>query len=258
MRRLLIILVGLVGVLAVGCGGGNGDGNGGDGNGGAGNGGAGTPVGNLECQMPADIESYRFTMTMTMEQAEGLDEAAEGGLLAGLTDMRVEGTFVAPDRGELLMEYGGTELRGITIGDDEWVKLGESDWQEATEATGRVTFAGDVCEDFAVPDVGGLEGSEERVNDVDTYHYHLDELETSDVAQFFSGGRVGETDEEDLGAELQEGTLDLWLAVEGNWPVRVEGEFRLQDEEGAEATVSLSIDVKDVNDPDIKVEPPIG
>jgi hypothetical protein len=249
MRRLLIILVGLVVVLAVGCGGGDG---------GDGNGGAGTPVGEVACQMPDDIESYRYSMLVMMEAPEGSDEAAGSELLGGLTEMRVEGAFVVPDRGELLMEYGGTELRGITIGDDAWVKLGDTDWQEATEQTGRVSFAGDVCEGFAMPDIGGVEASEERVNDLDTYHYHLVDLETSDVTQFLAGGRVGETGVEELGAVLQEGTLDVWLAVDGNWPVRIEGQFTLEDEEGVETEVSLSIDVKDVNDPDIKIEPPIG
>jgi len=276
MRRLLIILVGLVAMLAVGCG--------------EGNGGVVLQDADLSCEVPDDIKSYRITMSVKMD-IEGLEEALEeaeqtaeagvegaedepfaelgealaplmGGLLTGLTDMRVEGAFVAPDRSEVWMKFGELELSSITIGDNEWIKVGAGEWQKSGEQVDGWTVTtegsdlGDLCEGFAFPELSGLEAREETVNGVATYHYHLDEPDISDLAQFFDEDLFEET--EDVEGVLQEGVLDLWLAKEGNWPVRMEGEFSFTDEEGTEISASFLMEVKDLNDPDIKIEPPTG
>jgi len=38
----------------------------------------------------------------------------------------------------------------------------------------------------------------------------------------------------------------------------MEGEFSFEDEEGTEISASFLMEVKDLNDPDIKIEPPTG
>jgi hypothetical protein len=283
MRLTLLIVIGLLGLLVVGCGGGDDEA--------GGKPTAASPVAELPCEVPADIESYRFTMRMKMD-IPGLDEALEelegsegfegfegtipaggpegegdgfeemgeafasllGVMLGGLTDMSVEGAFVAPDRAEARMTFGDLELTSITIGDREWTKVGDMDWEESTAEEGGMTFTSDLCEGFTLPEVTALDAREETKNGVDTLHYHLDESDITRLADYFGGDLEDMWDFEDAPEEV---SLDVWLAKDGNWPVRMEAEVSGEDEEGNDVSLSIFMEVRDLNDPDIKIEPPI-
>ena len=292
MRRLLIILVGLAAMVAVACGGGE-EATPSEAEATPTAAAAVSPittpagqVAELPCEVPDDIKSYRFTYGSKMdmpgpELEEALEEAREAIQVAqqeerdvfaewgegwgalvfwflALADMRMEGAFVAPDRVEVRVTFLGVlELTNITIGDKEWTKRGALDWEESTaEAEGLTWRRGlaDLCEGFAFPGVPGLEAREETVNGVATHHYHLDEADLRRLAELFPGDTEEMWDAEDL---LQEGTVDVWLAKEGNWPVRMEGEFTLEYGEIRDLTLSMFIEVKDLNDPSIKIEPPV-
>lgn len=285
MRLRLLALIALLGLLFAGCGGGDDEsaeqptpapsp--------------ATTPGGSLTdspCQVPGDVTSYRFAMGMKMD-VPGLEEALEeferpeealptseadiagdgfdefgealaplmGALLTGFTDMSVEGTFVAPDRSEARMKLGDFEVTTISIGDQEWTKLGDdTEWQETAGEGGDMSFSSDICEGFSIPELAGLEADEETMNGIASLHYHVDEAEITRLADLL-GEDMGEM--WDLEGMPEEVTYDLWVAEDGNWPVRMEAEVRGEDEEGNEMSLSFFMEIKDLNDPDIKIEPP--
>ena len=241
------------------------------------------------CTVPHDIKSYRFTMVTRMdvpqldneieearrqlEEAEraelqggeeapsaqlGLGEGLGAFMLAFLADMRMEAAFVAPDRGELRMEMGNLEFAGIGVGDKQWVRFGETDWRETSEETEELNLLGDLCLGFSFPDVTGYQASEEMRNGVATYHYQLDESDVPQLTDFFRGDTMGIGEAEDWPDHVADHVaVDLWLARDGNWPVRMQAEGRGKDDEGNETSLSLFMEFKDLNDPDIKIEPPI-
>ena len=107
---------------------------------------------------------------------------------------------------------------------------------------------------FDLPDLGGLEAGEETTNGVATLHYHLDETDITRLAEFF-----GEDVEEmwDFEGAPEEVTFDLWLARDGHWPVRMEAGASGKDDEGNDVSLSIFMEISDLNDPDIKIEPPV-
>lgn len=288
MRLPLLIVIGLLGLLLMGCAGGDDEPSGQSAAARSPVAAPGGSVADLPCEVPDDIKSYRFTMRMKMD-IPGLEEALEelggvegfegtiptgelggeedgfeemgevfvgllGAMLGGLTDISVEGAFVAPDRIEARMKLGDLELTSITIGDREWTRLGDMDWEESTAEEGGMTFTNDLCEGFNYPEVTALDAREETKNGVDTLHYHLDESDITRLDDYF-GGDLGDMWEfEDAPEEV---SLDVWLAKDGNWPVRMEVEASGEDEEGNEVSLSIFMEVKDLNDSDIKIEPPI-
>lgn len=290
MRLPLLIVIGLLGLLLVGCAGGDDEPSG---QSAAARSPVVTPggsVADLPCEVPDDIKSYRFTMRMKMD-IPGLEEALEeledfegfedfggtiptgelggeedgfeemgeafagllGAMLGGLTDMSVEGAFVAPDRTEATIDLGAFEVSSIAIGDREWTKVGDMDWEESTAEEGGMTFTNDLCEGFNYPEVTALDAREETKNGVDTLHYHLDESDITRLADYFGGDLDDMWEFEDAPEEV---SLDVWLAKDGNWPVRMEVEASGEDEEGNEVSLSIFMEVKDLNDSDIKIEPP--
>jgi hypothetical protein len=50
--------------------------------------------------------------------------------------------------------------------------------------------------------------------------------------------------------------MDLWLTEDGGYPVRVVIDARGTDAEGREMSVQLELNVTDLNDPGIEIEPP--
>lgn len=290
MSRPLLALVSLLGLLAVACAGGD------DGDDAPQPTAALSPVAMAEsppavlpCQVPEHIKSFRVSLGMktdmpglkelreefeeairARQEEQGADPFAEltetdgglGGLVTAvllLADVRVEGAFVAPDRTEVRARFlGELELTTITIGDREWTKRGALDWEESTAEPGGLTLTrglADLCEGFTIPEVTGLEPREETVNGVATLHYQLDAADFRHLAELFAGDVEGMWDVENL---PQEGAVDLWLAKEGNWPVQVEGDLTFEDEQVGHISLSLFMEIKDLNDPTIKIEPPPG
>lgn len=100
--------------------------------------------------------------------------------------------------------------------------------------------------------VEGMEPQKETVNGVKAVHYHIDEADLRLLAALLGDGEGVE----DM-PESAIGTMDVWLAEDGNWPVRVEGEVSYTDEQGRSISLEVFMEIKDINDPDIEIEPPI-
>lgn len=222
----------------------------------------------LSCDAVQNIASFRYTIRLKLE-IPGLPAppgAADQGLLGpteeplgalasivlGLfRDLKVEGAFVAPDRSRAILEVGGEEVEVRTIGDRSWVRFGDV-WQEETAPTEVVFLSPQtMCEEM-VPELRALLAnapwSPQTINGVPARHYHLDEADVPGLA-----GLLGAAEDAELPEEFR---VDFWLAERGGWPVRLQMEASGRDEQGPPVNLELFLELRDLNSPDIEIEPP--
>jgi len=219
----------------------------------------------IGCEFPSDIKSFRFEMTMkanlpstpdaeTPQSEEPLGDFL--GALSGLMgDMKMEGAVIVPDRSSMDMTIGGHEFGSfVQIGSQSWMKLaGLTDWQEQPASDEGFLFSPlDFCE-TAEEDLSSalsqLEGEKETVNGIEAVHYHLDKADLTLLEEF-----LGTT--EDMAGVPEEFSVDIWLAEDGDWPVRLNLEASGEDDEGQPLSFEISFEFKDFNDSSIKIEPP--
>ncbi len=206
------------------------------------------------------LDSYRYSMKMELEGLESLlaDEmsAIQGQDPTAMTEglkLEIEGAFVAPDQAESRMQISGVddELVLVVIGDQQWVQLGDM-------AIGPMETTGDVSElDFALmmweefsEGAGGLTCANEKketVNDVSTNYCGIDKATYEQLSSLFGGT-------EEMG-DIEEMSLEMWLAEDGGWPVRLRVHVAGTDETGQEFDAKLEMDVTDANE-DIEIKPP--
>jgi hypothetical protein len=206
------------------------------------------------------LDSYRYSMKMELEGLQSLlteQMAAIPGqdptAISDSLEMEIKGAFVAPDKAESRMRISGVddELVLVVIGDQQWVQLGDM-------AIGPMEAMGDVSElDFALmmweefsEEAGGLTCTSEKketVNDVPTNYCGIDKATFEQLSALFGGTEeMGDIDEMDL---------EMWLAEDGGWPVRLRVHVAGTDESGQEFDAKLEMDVTDVNK-DIEIKPP--
>jgi hypothetical protein len=208
----------------------------------------------------AGLNSYRYTMKMELEGLESSlaeEMAAIPGqdptAMADSLEMEISGAFVAPDKAESRMRISGVddELALTVIGNQQWVELGDM-------AIGPIEAMGDVSElDFALMmweefsgEAGGLSCASEKketVNDVPTNYCGIDKVTFEQLSSLFGGT-------EEMG-DIDEMNLEMWLAEDGGWPVRLRVHVAGTDETGQEFDAKLELDVTDVNEK-IEIKPP--
>jgi predicted small lipoprotein YifL len=208
-----------------------------------------------------NLNSYRYSMKMELEGLEsalaeqmaaipGQDPTA----MAEALEMEISGAFVAPDQAESHMSISGVddELVLVVIGNQQWVQLGDL-------AIGPMEAVGDVSElDFALlmweafeEEAGGLTCASEKketVNDVPANYCGIDKATYEQLSALFGGT------EEEMG-DIDELNLEMWLAEDGGWPVRLRVNMEGTDESGQEFKAKLDMDVTDANE-DIEIKPP--
>jgi len=228
--------------------------------------GAGGSAQEVGCEFPSDIKSFRFSMTMkaNLPSTPTATESAGGeplgdflGSLTGLMgDMKMEGAVISPDRSSMDLTVGGHEFGSfIQIGSQSWMKVaGLTDWTEepASEGSESIFSPMDFCE-TAEEDLSsalsGLEGENETVNGIETAHYHLDSADLTLLEDLLGGT-------EDLSQLPDEFNMDVWLAEDGDWPVRMSLSASGKNDNGEPLSFDISIEFKDFNDSGIKIEPP--
>jgi predicted small lipoprotein YifL len=222
---------------------------------------AATPTPAGAALAPGDLttlNSYRYTMKMELEGLESdLTEqmAALPGQdpMAESLKMEISGAFVAPDKAESRISISGVddEIALVVIGDQQWVEMGDM-------AIGPIQATGDVSElDFALmmwegfsEGAGGLtctSEKKEKVNDVPTNYCGIDQATFEQLSSLFGGT-------EEMG-DIEEMNLEMWLAEDGGWPVRLRVQVAGTDETGQEFDAKLEMDITDVNE-DIEINPP--
>ena len=207
------------------------------------------------------LNSYRYTMKMELEGLESLlteQMAAIPGqdptAMAESLDLEISGAFVAPDKAESRMRISGVddELALTVIGNQQWVELGDMAIgpMEATGDVSELDFALMMWEEFS-EGAGGLTCASEKketVNDVPTNYCGIDKATYEQLSALFGGT------EEEMG-DIDEMSLEMWLAEDGGWPVRLRVNVAGTDESGQEFKAKLEMDVTDANE-DIEIKPP--
>ena len=196
----------------------------------------------------ANLESYRLNLRFTLEGTA----TDEPGVLA----VDLEAAFVAPDRSQtrISARLGELELEeeSITIGDQTWVKVGDS-WVEGEAQLELEDLSpASLLEDLSPEQLRLLKPSKETINGVESLRYSIGRGDIDALRSL--GALLGP--EEGLENLPEEFDIDLWLAEDGGWPVRVTMTARGAVADGDEIDLDFSLDVTDVNDPDIKIEPP--
>ena len=225
-------------------------------------GGGGGTGGSTSCDTIRKIESYRYSVTLKLQAPASQPDPQSGtgsptaaplsdladALTALFSDFTLEGAYIAPSRAQAILRFQNEELELRSIGDRRWLRIGNT-WQEEEEATDLKLFTPEVvCERIVASIVGSLrkpQSEGETVNDVVVDYYRLDETDLTALPEL-------------LGTDLpQHYSLDLWLAQEGRWPVQLRIQSSDVDEMGRPVGFVLTMDVRDVGDPGISIEPPV-
>ena len=213
------------------------------------------------CAAIQDIDSYRYSISLSL-QSEAFQQPAEAtpsplgefaeALTGLLSDMQLEGSFVAPDSSQALLRFQNEELELRTIGDQSWIRIGDI-WQEQEPAPDEdvlltpASVCMDLVEDLA-PSLAAVSGEEEVVNEIETIHFRLDKADLQGFPVL-----LGRSGEEGLPREFG---VDVWLERNDGWPVRLEIVASDTDEEGQPISLELFMEFSDINDPTIEIEPP--
>ena len=213
------------------------------------------------CDSISDIDSYRYTINLQLRSpafsAAGPTNtpapltAFADALQALFSDLKLDGAFKAPDRTQSLLKFQGGELELREIGDQSWIRTGAT-WQEqeSTQDTGTLTpdvVCHDILDELA-PSLEDAESSRETVNGVDTDRYQLDEADLQRLPDLLGAG-----DETSLPNKY---TVQVWLAREGKFPVRLNVAAEDVDELGRPMGLTLFMEFRDINDAGITVEAP--
>jgi hypothetical protein len=215
------------------------------------------------CDALNDIESYRYSVSLKLDVPAPASTAAPEATPDPLKDfasainelfrdLDLEGAFVAPDRSEILIRPGEDEVEVRTIGDKSWIRAGADPWQEQEPPNEDVLFTpasicADIVKDLA-PSLATGSGTEETVNGIETVHYQLNETDIKSLPDL-----LGRSGEEGVPSVFN---VDVWLERNDGWPVRLEIEAAETDGQGGAISQELFLEFRDINDPDIEIEPP--
>jgi len=200
----------------------------------------------------ADLKSFRYSITMHIE-IPGLEDELFPGFAALLSDVEIRGASVAPDKSEMQMTLGesGQVMGAVVIGERTWFSSGE-EWTETPNRASDVSLlspekvSGSVIDEEAF---AGAKPTKEKLNGVDALHYTANQSGLGSLRELLG---VAEP-ENDVPVETR---MELWLTEDGGYPVRLMIDARGKDAEGEEVSVQLEMNVTDLNDPGIEIEPP--
>jgi hypothetical protein len=168
--------------------------------------------------------------------------------------MTIEFAFVAPDRSLLVFSDRGEECFScITMGDRQWCRAGDStDWTEGPASDEDFpSRPEDFCTSIEDLPLSSAEGGRETVNGIKTIHYVLTEDASTGELQT-EEWPANEGLAEELGWQSNQ---EVWLAEDGNWPVRQLYEYAFKA--GADDfRASAFWEIRDLNDPSIVIEQP--
>jgi hypothetical protein len=218
----------------------------------------------VSCDAMDDLDSFRYGISVKMQlpglqSASGATPAPAFGafattLAALLSDFQIEGAYVAPDRRQAILEFQGDEVELRQIGDQSWERLGDA-WGELEPGSGEIQDLTPriVCEELVrnlAPSLDESSAQPDSVNGVSASRYALTRADLTEL-----GNLLGLAAGADLPDEFQ---VDIWFAEDGKWPVKLDVRSQTTDPQGQLGSVELSMELRDVNDGGISIEPPFG
>jgi len=216
------------------------------------------------CQPLNEFESFRYIFRYKFDSpqpAAPVDETQVGDPLFAIApnappvtlEQTFNGAYRRPDSYMVSVDtnLGGASqtesppIELLFVGGVGWVNFGEWQQTESPNAYPPIT----VCE-AVLPglDLSGLAGSQEKIDGEIVTHFRREDAQTEAVGTLFGP-------ESDHGRLLKTVTVDVWLAEEG-WPMRLEARAAGLYPSGREVRVEFSLELKDINADDIKIQPP--
>ncbi len=209
-------------------------------------------------QALVDLKSFRFELSMKLQLPQDLTTGNGGdsgaafaaALLGLLSDIKAKGSVVAPDQTEVSVSVAGQEFGYVQIGKEAWEKTGSA-WKATTPSSGQFDFSpSDILKNFLPDEVlKGAKTSRESVNGASATRYSYDKAAIEKLTK-----DLGQTTA-DFG-DVSEANLDLWLTDAGV-PVKLSVAIAGKDAKGQKISLSLELNVHDINDASIKIKPPI-
>lgn len=216
--------------------------------------------------IPFDSLHYVVDLEITIAQPGEADETFISG--------QIEGDYVAPDSHAFsnTFEFGG--LSGteeiVIIGDDAWIREGQGDWTATSRLAPEIVNTLDLTSadpgflsatDLA-EGISALDSEPDSVNGVQTRRYQIPKEAIETLSEILGEDFLADT------AGLEDFEMTVWLDEETDGLVRAEltataspdifgddAGFNLAED--ATVTISMTIDVTQINDPAIEIEPPI-
>lgn len=209
------------------------------------------------------LDSYRHKITFLLG-ADGQEEIFSGW---------VQGEFEAPDRFTCKQRYSlgnlvfpGEEV--VVIGNNAWVKTREG-FRATTISDAAVAESLELCvasptfwDDFDVLSLQDMEGQPEEYNGIPAIRYDSGEA-------LVALNDFGIHPAKPEGITIEE--LNVWIAEDGAWPVAIKvnwvtsqevlsemmGIPKVQVESGRQLVLAMTVEIFDVNNPEIRVNPPV-
>jgi hypothetical protein len=223
------------------------------------------PADVVSCAGIDELESYRYSITVQLrspafETVPSGTPPGNGGplsafaetLAALLSDFRIQGAHVAPDRTQAVLQFQQEEVELRAIGERRWERLGDV-WREEEGLSEEIGFLTPVliCEDVLQeigPELEQREGVSELLNGVKSDRYTLDRTDLAQLPDVLGTGP-----EAQLPDQFR---VDVWLASDGGWPVRLDISSEDTDDRGNPISVRLAMELRDIDDRGISIEPP--
>jgi len=214
------------------------------------------------CDAFDGFDSYRYSISVKM-QLPSLQTSADAtpgpalgafadSLAALLSDFKIDGAYVAPDRRQAVLDFQGDQVELREVGEQRWERFGET-WEPLAADSPDIDDLSPelVCTDLVeavAPSLAPAGAEAEDVNGVSAQRYSIDRTNVDRIGDILG---VGD------GTELPEQfAVDVWFASDGDWPVRLEVRSQTADPAGAVGAVEFVMELRDVNDSAITIDDP--
>ena len=206
----------------------------------------------VTCEPLRDFSRYRYNAIVTLAVDPHDDPLA---LNQFVLTMDIDGAIQGDDRRHVVVRYPETtdpDLPIVWIGDKYWDSLGFWMARDVTPGVAPIPFLPiDLCTSLA-PDIAtaGQTPVREKVNGFDTLKYRFDALPSDFSVRLW-------TSSSDMGQYIKVYTVDIWIHEKDNWPVRFDLKGSGNYENGQRLRAAVFLELRDINDKSINVEPPI-
>ncbi len=216
------------------------------------------------CQTLVDAKTFRYVARRTYESPDTTETPTAEMPLPSSTLTRdfgaepfsdeyvVDGSVVAPDRHYFkITATGGEPFGAIVIGSQLWWEEGGV-WEARSGPLAVSYQPPGVCQAILSElDLGQAEPQREEIDGLQTIHYSFPKNPSpSGMAQVFG-------ENSDAALLVPAPDVDVWLSEDGQELVRLELGGKGLYSDGRLLIVRLVIDVRDINDESITIEPPI-
>ncbi len=216
--------------------------------------------------LPFDSFHYTVDLAIKITQPGKPDESFISG--------KVEGDYVAPDSHAYTDDFALGSLTGsdqiVIIGQDAWIRKDQGEWKATTRDASEIasttgltsadpTFlaAGDLA-----TSISSLKSENETINGVETRRYRVPKEAIQRLKDLLGPDFLSSA------SGLQDFEMTIWLDKKSNGLVRAElnatadpsllsGSSGLNLPAGSTASVSMKINLTQINDNSIAIKPPI-